>query len=281
MRASDSGDPEFRLYNTLTRTVEPFAPADGKTVRLYSCGPTVYNPAHLGNFRTFLFNDLLRRAIKLRGWGVRQVMNLTDVDDKIIKRATEQRKTIGEITEPVARVFFEDRDYLRIETAEAYPKATDYIPQMIRLVSTLLERNIAYRADDKSVYFAINRFPAYGRLSRLDTREIKTGARVAQDDYTKEHAQDFALWKAAKPEDEAAGAAWDAPFGRGRPGWHLECSAMAMELLGPMLDLHTGGVDLIFPHHEDEIAQSEAATGKPFSRCWCHGAFLNVEGAKM
>jgi cysteinyl-tRNA synthetase len=273
--------PEFRLYNTLTRKVEPFAPADGATVLVYSCGPTVYNPAHLGNFRTFLFTDLLRRAIQLRGWRVRQVMNLTDVDDKIIKRASEQGKTIREVTEPIATIFFADRDYLRIQPAEKYPKATDYIPQMVALVQRLLERKVAYQAEDRSVYFAIGRFPQYGKLSRLDTREIKSGARVAQDDYTKEHAQDFALWKAAKPEDEQTGAAWDSPWGRGRPGWHLECSAMAMELLGETLDLHTGGIDLIFPHHEDEIAQSEAASGKPFARHWSHGAFLLTEGTKM
>jgi len=278
---TDSSPPEFRLYNTLTRRVEPFVPSDGETVRVYSCGPTVYNPAHLGNFRTFLFNDLLRRAVQLRGWKVRQVMNLTDVDDKIIKRASEQGKTIAEVTRPVTEVFFADRDYLRIQPAEEYPRATDFIPQMIALVQRLLDRKVAYQAEDKSVYFAIGRFPQYGRLSRLDTREVKSGARVAQDDYTKEHAQDFALWKSAKPEDESTGAAWDAPFGRGRPGWHLECSAMAMDLLGDTLDIHTGGIDLIFPHHEDEIAQSEAATGKPFARCWCHGAFLLTDGAKM
>jgi cysteinyl-tRNA synthetase len=273
--------PEFRLYNTLTRSVEPFAPADGKTVRIYSCGPTVYNPAHLGNFRTFLFNDLLRRTLRLRGWDVRQVMNLTDVDDKIIKRANEQGKRIREITEPVTEIFFADRAYLRIQPAESYPKATDFVPQMITLVQRLVDRGVAYRADDGSVYFAIAKFPTYGRLSRLDTREVKAGARVAQDDYSKENAQDFALWKAAKPEDERTGAAWDSPWGRGRPGWHLECSAMAMDLLGETLDIHTGGIDLIFPHHEDEIAQSEAATHKSFSRFWCHGAFLLTEGAKM
>jgi cysteinyl-tRNA synthetase len=272
---------EFRLYNTLTRRVEAFAPADGTTARIYSCGPTVYNPAHLGNFRTFLFNDLLRRALKLRGWKVRQVMNLTDVDDKIIKRADEQKKTLREITEPVTRVFEADRAYLRIEPAEDYPKATDFIPQMIDLVQRLVDRQVAYVADDKSVYFAIDRFAQYGRLSRLDTRNVKSGARVAQDDYTKENAQDFALWKAAKPEDERTGASWDSPWGRGRPGWHLECSAMAMELLGDTLDIHTGGIDLVFPHHEDEIAQSEAATGKAFARFWCHGAFLLTDGAKM
>jgi len=272
---------EFRLYNTLTRRVEPFAPADGRTVRMYTCGPTVYNPAHLGNFRTFLFEDLMRRVFQLRGWQVRQVMNLTDVDDKIIRRAVEQRKTIAEVTAPITEIFHRDREYLRIQPAEVYPQATDFIPQMIALVERLIARGVAYRAEDGSVYFAIDKFPGYGKLSRLDTREVKSGARVLQDDYTKENAQDFALWKAAKPEDEQSGAAWDSPWGRGRPGWHLECSAMAMDLLGETLDLHGGGIDLIFPHHEDEIAQSEAATGKPFSRFWCHGAFLLTEGSKM
>ena len=280
-KKSNGSGPEFRLYNTMTRSVEPFAPADGETVRMYSCGPTVYNAAHLGNFRSFLFYDLLRQALRLRGWKVRQVMNLTDVDDKIIKRADEQGKKITEVTEPITEIFFEDRDYLRIHPADTYPKATEYIPQMIELVKTLMDRKVAYRAEDGSVYFAIDRFPGYGRLSRLDKREVKSGARVAQDDYSKENAQDFALWKAAKPEDERTGAAWDSPWGRGRPGWHLECSAMAMDLLGETLDLHTGGIDLVFPHHEDEIAQSETATGKTFARHWCHGAFLLTDGAKM
>ena len=272
---------EFRLYNTLTRAVEPFVPADGTTVRMYTCGPTVYDPAHVGNFRTFLFNDLLRRALRVQGWRVVQVQNLTDVDDKIIKRASDTGKSIVDVTEPITAIFHQDRKYLRIEDAEEYPKATTHIPEMIALVSTLLEKKVAYRADDGSVYFGIDRFEGYGKLSRLDMREIRSGARVAHDDYTKENAQDFALWKAAKPEDEASGAAWDAPFGRGRPGWHLECSAMAMKYLGETLDIHCGGVDLIFPHHEDEIAQSEAATGKPFSRFWCHGEFLQIDGTKM
>ena len=273
--------PEFRLYNSLSRAIEPFVPADGETVRMYACGPTVYNPAHLGNFRTFLFTDLLRRALRLTGWRVNQVMNLTDVDDKIIKRATEQGKTIREVTDPVVGTFFADRDYLRIEAVEHYPRATDFIVQMIDLVRRLEQKGVAYKAEDGSVYFAIDKFPGYGRLSRLDTRELKIGARVAQDDYAKENAQDFALWKAATPEDERCGAAWDSPWGRGRPGWHLECSAMAMSILGETLDIHTGGVDLQFPHHEDEIAQSEAATGKPFARFWCHGEFLLTDGAKM
>jgi cysteinyl-tRNA synthetase len=250
-------------------------------VRLYTCGPTVYNPAHLGNFRTFLFEDLLRRVLRLRGWAVEQVMNLTDVDDKIITRAGQQGKTITEVTDPVIEIFHADREFLRIEAAEHYPRATEFIPQMIALVERLVGLGVAYQAEDRSVYFAIGRFPAYGRLSRLDTRTLKTGARVSQDEYSKENAQDFALWKAAVPEDEAAGAAWDSPWGRGRPGWHLECSAMAMALLGETLDLHCGGVDLVFPHHEDEIAQSEAATGAPFSRVWCHGEHLLIDNEKM
>jgi cysteinyl-tRNA synthetase len=273
--------PTFRLFNTLTRRVEPFAPADGHTVRMYTCGPTVYNPAHLGNFRTFLFEDLMRRALRLAGWKVVQAMNLTDVDDKIIRKAAANGQKIGEVTEPFTDLFHEDRRYLRIEDAEIYPKATEHIPEMIALVERLVANGVAYVADDGSVYFAIDRFPEYGKLSQLDKRELRTGARVAQDDYSKENAQDFALWKAAKDEDEATGAAWDSPWGRGRPGWHLECSAMAMKYLGETFDLHAGGIDLIFPHHEDEIAQSEAATGQTFARCWCHGEFLLTDGAKM
>jgi len=272
---------DLRLYNTLTRRVETFTPEDGKTVRMYTCGPTVYRPAHLGNFRTFLFEDLLRRVIALRGWKLVQVMNLTDVDDKIIKAASDQGITISEVTAPVVRTFNADRSFLRIQDAEFYPRATDHIPEMIAIVERLVERKLAYLADDGTVYYAIDKFEGYGKLSRLDTREVKAGARVIQDDYSKENAQDFALWKAAKPEDEAAGAAWDSPWGRGRPGWHLECSAMAMKFLGETLDIHCGGVDLIFPHHEDEIAQSEGATGKPFSRFWCHGEFLLTDGSKM
>jgi cysteinyl-tRNA synthetase len=272
---------DFRLYNSLTRTVESFVPADGKTVRMYACGPTVYRPAHLGNFRTFLFEDLLRRVLTLRGWKVNQVMNLTDVDDKIIKSASERGVKIGEVTAPVTETFHADRAFLRIQDAELYPKATDHIPEMIAIVEKLVASKLAYVAEDKSVYFAIDRFKDYGKLSRLDTREVKPGARVIQDDYSKENAQDFALWKSAKAEDKATGAAWNSPWGRGRPGWHLECSAMAMKYLGETLDIHCGGIDLIFPHHEDEIAQSEGATGKPFARIWCHGEFLLTDGNKM
>ena len=273
--------PELRLYNTLSRKIEPFSPSDGETVRMYTCGPTVYKAAHLGNFRTFLFEDLLRRVIALRGWKNFQVMNLTDVDDKIIRAASERGVAIGEITAPVTATFHADRAFLRIQDAELYPRATDHIPEMIDIVQRLVDRKLAYKADDGTVYYAIDKFRDYGKLSRLDTREVKAGARVLQDDYSKENAQDFALWKAARPEDEATGAAWDSPWGRGRPGWHLECSAMAMKYLGETLDIHCGGIDLIFPHHEDEIAQSEGATGKPFSRLWCHGEFLLTDGSKM
>src|SRR5256886_9257354 len=232
--------PDFRLYNTLTRKVESFSPADGETVRIYACGPTVYKPAHLGNFRTFLFEDLLRRVIVLRGWKVFQVMKLTDVDDKIIKAASERGTSISEVTAPITKIFHADRGLLRISDAELYPKATDHIPEMIAIVEKLVARKLAYLAGDGSVYFAIDKFKDYGKLSRLDTREVKAGARVMQDDYSKENAQDFALWKAAKEEDEATSAAWDSPWGRGRPGWHLECSAMAMKYLGGAPDNHCG-----------------------------------------
>ena len=274
------------LYNTLSRRVEPFAPLAPPRVTLYTCGPTVWNYAHIGNFRTFLFEDLLRRYLAYSGFDVFHIMNLTDVDDRTIKAAAAAGKRLEAHTAPFVHAFFEDRDYLRITPAHVYPRATQSVPAMVRLVERLLERGVAYRGDDGSIYFAIAKFPPYGRLSRLDTRELKVGARVASDEYAKDDPRDFALWKKAEPVDEQVGAAWDAPFGRGRPGWHLECSAMSLEELGKCcgtetLDLHAGGVDLIFPHHEDEIAQSEAATGKPFARFWLHGEFLNVRGTKM
>jgi len=276
----------LRLYNTLTRQVEPFVPLTPPHVTLYTCGPTVWNYAHIGNFRTFLFEDLLRRWLEHSGYDVFHIMNLTDVDDRTIKAAAAAGKPLTVHTEPFAQAFFEDRDFLRLEPAHVYPRATGWIPAMVALVEQLLARGVAYTSDDHSVYFAINRFPTYGRLSRLDTREIKVGARVASDEYAKENPSDFALWKAADATDEQVGAAWDAPFGRGRPGWHLECSAMSLGEIGrrygvQTLDIHAGGVDLIFPHHEDEIAQSEAVTGQPFARLWMHGAFLNIRGTKM
>jgi len=279
----------LRLFNTMTRTIEPLVPVVPGRVTLYTCGPTIWNYAHIGNFRTFVFEDLLRRWLKASGYAVYQIMNLTDVDDRIIGEAGKRGVPIREFTSPFADAFHEDRKFLRVQDAEEYPRATDFIEPMVRLIEGLLAKGVAYRGDDGSIYFSIERFPAYGRLSQLDKRELKAGAsaRVASDEYAKEDARDFALWKAAKPEDEAVSAAWDAPFGRGRPGWHLECSAMALELIGrkfgaDVLDIHAGGVDLIFPHHEDEIAQSCAFTGQvDFARIWMHGEFLNVRGQKM
>jgi len=271
----------LRLFNTLTRAVEPFAPLAPPKVTLYTCGPTVWNYAHIGNFRTFVFEDVLRRWLEFSGFDVAHVMNITDVDDRTINAANAGGVTLPEHTARYLQAFREDCSYLRLEPASRYPRATEHVAAMIALVERLLARGVAYKGDDGSVYFAIARFPAYGRLSRIDTREIKVGARVSSDEYAKEDARDFVLWKGVKPEDEQAGAAWDAPFGRGRPGWHLECSAMSQQYLGETIDLHAGGVDLIFPHHEDEIAQSEAATGRPFVRTWLHGEFLLVEGTKM
>jgi cysteinyl-tRNA synthetase len=279
----------LRLYNTMTRSVEPFTPLDPGRVSLYTCGPTVYNYAHIGNFRTFLFEDVLRRWLEACGYDVFHMMNLTDVDDKTIKGALAASASLGDHVVPFIDAFHEDRRYLHMLDAHAYPRATEFIAPMLALVQDLLAKGIAYRGDDGSVYFAIGRFPGYGRLSRLDTRELKTGAggRVSADEYAKEDARDFVLWKAAREEDEKVGAAWDAPFGRGRPGWHLECSAMALDLVAKrygrdVLDIHAGGVDLIFPHHEDEIAQSCAYTGQhDFARVWMHGEFLTMSGTKM
>ncbi len=278
--------PQVSLFNTLTRRVEPLVPLASPRVTLYTCGPTVWNYAHIGNFRTFLFEDLLRRWLEHSGYDVFHIMNLTDVDDRTIKAARAAGKRLTDHTAPFTKAFFEDRDYLRIQPAHVYTPATEYMPQMIALVSRLLERGVAYKGEDGSVYFAINKFPGYGRLSQLDRREIKVGARVASDEYAKGDPSDFALWKRADADDEVVGAAWDAPFGRGRPGWHLECSAMSLEEIGKCcgaqtLDIHAGGIDLIFPHHENEIAQSEGATGQPFARHWVHGEFLNVRGTKM
>jgi cysteinyl-tRNA synthetase len=279
----------LRLYNTLTREIEPFQPLQPGRVSLYTCGPTVYNYAHIGNFRTFLFEDLLRRWLEASGYDVFQIMNLTDVDDRTINAAREKRVPLRQHVQHYIDAFHEDRKYLRIKDASVYPRATDFIPQMVELVEGLLQKGVAYKGEDGSIYFSIARFPAYGKLSRIDRRELKTGAseRVSSDEYAKEDARDFALWKAAKPEDEEVGAVWDAPFGRGRPGWHLECSAMALALIQEkwgtdVLDMHAGGVDLIFPHHEDEIAQSCAYTGQDqFARFWLHGEFLNIRGSKM
>lgn len=277
------------LFNTMSRKVEPFQPLAEGRVTFYACGPTVYNYAHIGNFRTFLFEDLLHRWLAASGHDVFFIMNLTDVDDKTIKGAGAAGAQLRDHVVQFIDAFHADRRYLRIRDASAYPRATEFIQPMIELVASLIEKGVAYRSDDGSVYFAIGKFPAYGRLSRLDTRELLAGAseRVSTDEYAKDDARDFVLWKAARPEDEAVGAAWEAPFGRGRPGWHLECSAMALALIGEkfgvdVLDIHAGGVDLIFPHHEDEIAQSCAHTGQQdFARYWLHGEFMTLGGTKM
>jgi cysteinyl-tRNA synthetase len=269
----------FRIYNTMSRTKEELIPLDGRHVRMYTCGPTVYNYAHIGNFRAYMFEDLLRRYIKFCGFEVTQVQNLTDVDDKTIRASIEEGIPLKEYTKKYIDAFFEDLSKLNIESAEHYPAATDYIPEMIQLIETLFEKGYAYRSDDGSVYYSINRFKEYGKLARLDREGMQTGARVDQDEYDKENAADFALWKAYVPAD--GDVVWDSPWGRGRPGWHIECSAMSMKLLGESFDIHTGGVDNIFPHHEDEIAQSEAATGQPYAKYWMHCGYLVVDGRKM
>lgn len=269
-----------RFYNTLTGRLEAFEPLEPGHVRIYSCGPTVYERAHIGNFRTFVWEDLLRRYLKLRGYRVTQVMNLTDVDDRTIKAAAEQGKTLEEITRPVERQFFEDWRTLGLETMEHHPRATDHVAAMIDLVRRLEERRLAYERDG-SVYFAIGRYPEYGRLVGLGARDLHSSGRVEGDEeYSKEDPRDFVLWKGGEREEEDV-ASWDSPWGPGRPGWHLECSAMSMEYLGESFDIHTGGVDNIFPHHTNEMAQSEGATGRPFARYWLHAEHLLVDGGKM
>lgn len=271
----------LRFTNTLTRREEEFVPLKPPRVGMYVCGPTVYAAPHIGNLRTFVFADVLHRYLEWRGYDVTFVMNLTDVDDKTIAGARAAGVPLRAYTEPFVDAFFRDLDRLGIRRADVYPRATEHVPHMIALIERLLERGLAYVAGDGSVYYAIARFPDYGKLSRIDLSGVRPGERVAVDEYGKEDVRDFALWKAAKPEDEAVGAAWDTPWGRGRPGWHIECSAMSMAYLGETLDIHGGGIDLVFPHHEDEIAQSEGATGRPFVRYWLHAEHLLVHGAKM
>ena len=270
---------EMNVYNSLTRRVEPLVPLAENTVRLYTCGPTVYNFAHIGNFRAYTFEDILRRVIQFNGMKVRQVMNLTDVDDKTIKGANAQGVALTDYTKTYKDAFFADLGKLNVQPAEVYPAATDHIPEMIALVQTLMEKGVAYQSEDGSVYFAVTKFPGYGKLAHIDFDNQRTGARCAADEYDKENVGDFALWKAWEPSDGPVG--WDSPWGRGRPGWHIECSAMSMKYLGETFDLHTGGIDNLFPHHENEIAQAEAATGKPFVKTWMHCAHLRVNGEKM
>jgi cysteinyl-tRNA synthetase len=267
---------EIRLHNTLSNQIEPFVPQKPGEVSMYTCGPTVYDYAHIGNYRTFVFQDILRRFLKLRGFRLNHVMNLTDVDDRIIANAAAKNVSIREYTEKFVQAFFADCKTLSIEAPEHWIRATDNIDVMVELIQRLQQKTYTY-ASEGSIYYRIAKFPEYGKLSRIDLSGIQAGARVDNDRYEKESARDFALWKAPKPGEHF----WETPIGRGRPGWHVECSAMAMKYLGETLDIHTGGIDLAFPHHENEIAQSEAATGKPFVRYWLHGEHLLVEGEKM
>jgi cysteinyl-tRNA synthetase len=275
-----SAEPStLHLFNTLTRQKEPFTPIQQGIVGLYTCGPTVYDYAHIGNFRAFLFEDLLKRWLQYSGYSVTHVMNLTDVDDKTIKGSQQQQKPLREYTDFYAAAFFEDAEKLNIQPANIYPRATDHIPEMVKLIQTLLQKGIAYKGEDGSIYFAIKKYPTYGKLSHLQIAELQSGARVSQDEYAKEQAQDFALWKNYSCED--GNVFWETELGKGRPGWHIECSAMSMKYLGETFDIHCGGVDNMFPHHENEVAQSEAATGKPFVHVWMHNEHLLVEGKKM
>jgi cysteinyl-tRNA synthetase len=267
------------LYNTLGRKLAKFAPLSGKKVRMYTCGPTVYNYSHIGNFRTFVFEDVLRRYLKRKGYRVLQVKNITDVEDRIIEGIKKSGKSLRELTDYFTEAFMQDLDSLNIQRAEEYPRATEFIGEMVAAVSSLMKKGYAYRAEDGSVYFSIKKFPRYGKLSGIKQGEVRSGTRVAVDHYEKMGANDFALWKAWDPEDGEV--FWETPLGKGRPGWHIECSVMAMKYLGPSFDIHTGGKDLKFPHHENEIAQSEALTGKRFVKFWLHSEFLNINGEKM
>jgi cysteinyl-tRNA synthetase len=265
-----------RFYNTLTQQVEEFVPMDGKTVRMYTCGPTVYNFVHIGNLRTFTFQDVLRRWLKARGFVLNHVMNITDVEDKIIRSAMQEGKTLREYTSVYEKAFLDDCAKLRLERPEKLVRATEHVGEMIEAVEKLTEKGYTYSSEG-SVYYRIAKFPDYGKLSKLDVSGMRAGARVDVDEYDKADARDFVLWKAKKDNEPA----WDAPMGEGRPGWHIECSVMAMKYLGATLDIHAGGIDLTFPHHENEIAQSEALTGKQFARYWMHAEHLIVEGQKM
>jgi cysteinyl-tRNA synthetase len=269
----------LRFHNTMSRKKEEFAPIREGEARMYTCGPTVYDFAHIGNFRSYMFEDILRRYLKFRGYRVTQVMNLTDVDDKTIRDSRENGIALADHTQKYIDAFFEDIDILGIERAEYYPRATEHVREMIEIVSGLLEKGYAYKADDNSVYFRIDKFSPYGRLAHISPDLLQPGATVLNDEYDKESVGDFALWKAWDEED--GNVVWESPFGPGRPGWHIECSAMSMKYLGTTFDIHTGGVDNIFPHHENEIAQAEAFTGEEFVRYWLHAAHLIVEGRKM
>lgn len=282
MSQNPLNDLSLKLYNTASRQKETFVPLHDTHVRMYTCGPTVYNFAHIGNFRTYVFEDLLRRTLKFFGLQVTQVMNLTDVDDKTIRGAIAGHVSLNEYTQPYKDAFFEDLHTLNIEPVEYYPAATDYIPDMIHMIEVLVNKGIAYSGGDGSIYYAIQKFPRYGCLSHLHLEDLQAGAseRVANDEYEKDNVADFVLWKSYDPQRDGQ-IYWESPFGPGRPGWHLECSAMAIKILGETLDIHVGGVDNIFPHHENEIAQSEAFSDQPFVKLWMHAEHLLVDQKKM
>jgi len=268
----------LKLYNTLTRKKEEFKEINKGHVSMYSCGPTVYNFAHIGNFRANIFADLIRRYLKYKGYNLKHIMNITDIDDKTIRDSKKENISLKQFTEKYTKYFFDDLKTLNIEKIDIYPRATDHIKEMVELIKKLLEKGYAYKAND-AIYYNIKKFKEYGKLSHLKIDELKAGARVCQDEYDKEHVHDFALWKFWDKED--GDVFWETELGKGRPGWHIECSAMSMKYLGKTFDIHTGGVDLIFPHHENEIAQSEAATGKPFVNYWLHNEHLLVNNKKM
>ncbi|MFH1210967.1 MAG: cysteine--tRNA ligase [archaeon] len=269
----------LKFYNTLTRKMQSFKPLNGNEVRMYNCGPTVYNYVHIGNCRAFVDADVLKRYLLYKGFKVKQVMNITDVDDKTIRDSKNEGLSLKEFTNKYTEAFFEDIKALNVLPAEFYPKATEHIPEMISLIGRLDKKKYTYIGEDKSVYYKISKFKKYGKLSGIKVDELQSGSRVKNDEYGKENAHDFALWKAYDASD--GDVFWDTKYGKGRPGWHIECSAMSMKYLGETFDIHTGGIDLIFPHHENEIAQSEAATGKPFVKFWLHNEYIMVDGKKM
>ena len=269
------------LFNTLSRRKEPLEPLKSKCVSMYTCGPTVYDYPHIGNYRAYVACDVLKRYLRYRGYKVKQVMNITDVDDKTIRGSQEKNLKLKDYTKIYEDAFFEDLSALNVLPADKFPRATEHVDEMVEIISSLLEKKLAYKTEDGSVYFDVRKFPDYGKLANIDLESLKTGAsgRVSSDEYTKENVQDFALWKAYDQGD--GDVFWETKIGKGRPGWHVECSAMSMKYLGSTFDVHSGGIDLVFPHHQNEIAQSEGATGKKFANYWIHNEWLLVEGAKM
>ncbi|MDO8618829.1 MAG: cysteine--tRNA ligase [Candidatus Daviesbacteria bacterium] len=267
----------LKIFNSLTRQIEDFEPLDPSEVGMYICGPTVYNYMHIGNLRTFIFSDILRRALELNGYQIKVVRNITDIDDKIVKAAKEKNETIDVLTKEYINAFFKDLDELNVLSVNVNPKATEHIGHMVKYIEELISKGLGYIEQDGSVYFDISKFPDYGKLSQIDKRQLLTGTRILSDEYSKDNVQDFALWKAVNPDE----IGWDSPWGRGRPGWHIECSVMSQEYLGQTFDIHTGGIDLLFPHHENEIAQSEGKTAHKFVNYFVHGEHMLVDGQKM